>query len=184
MKLSEMTREIVTRLSSTADVRGLIVTEAGIAMEHDPARGANAYRHIIYAGLRTFEYESLLVDIPAISDIRGSDIYMQMNGARLFSGDIIIAGYVDRVSRDPGDAIGQPISLSYGNCIERPAGLCRDEVVVGHLVREFENGLLVVNRAGEMWAADTGGIPLGRTWPSFEAGIFGLIEDRKKSKDI
>ena len=80
---------------------------------------ADAYLHEIYRGLTEDQLKQLerLIDLKFPEPLRA--FYRQANGLSLFSDSLSIRGLRTDYSRNP--AVREPVSLEYGNTIERPA---------------------------------------------------------------
>lgn len=86
----------------------------------DGIGGIHAYLHALYAPITSEQIDTLgkkiARTIPA--DIR--DLLQHCNGLSLFAGSLSIGGLRFNYSRKLSDEERQPVSLEYGNVIERP----------------------------------------------------------------
>lgn len=82
--------------------------------------GAHAYLHVLYAPLTIEQIETLEEKIarPVPEDLRR--LLQHFNGLSLFSGSLSIGGLRFNYSRKISDEERQPVSLEYGNVIEKP----------------------------------------------------------------
>jgi hypothetical protein len=71
----------------------------------------------------------------------------------------------------------QPISLDYGNTVERPPGLAEGELVFGGIVGEFVVGQLVIQGTGAVRLVHPNdGLDVAKTWSSFDNFIFAELD--------
>ncbi len=68
------------------------------------------------------------------------------NGLRY--ANISLYGVVTHIDRSVGLHVGQPISLDYGNVLEKPAGLSPDSIVIGSIVGWSSKGSYVMGQTG------------------------------------
>lgn len=96
------------------------------------------------------------------------------NGARLFN--LSLFGFVEQLSREV-NGLGQPISLRYGNEVERPSGLADDELVIGGQVGWSSRGSFVLHASGAVSlvhpedAAD-----VAARWPTLDAMLSAELD--------
>ncbi|HTU10095.1 MAG TPA: hypothetical protein VMG08_04270 [Allosphingosinicella sp.] len=89
------------------------------------------------------------------------------NGLRI--ANISLYGVVEGIDRSVM-GIGQPISLRYGNVIERPAGLRETDMVVGGIVGWSSTGAFVMaDDATVRLVHARDGADVADAWPSLEA---------------
>jgi len=173
-----MTHALVTLLSSSVNSNEITQTSNGIAIGRERHRGRLAYKHIIYRGID----QELISDIyhyyPHIHYSTIELLYKGMNGARLFSGQISIRGFIGNYNKRIIDDLGQPVSLRYGNDIERPKHLNSTDFVIGSVVDDRGSATIIVSREGRMIIDGPLFFDCERTWDSPSIGILELIESR------
>jgi hypothetical protein len=136
--------------------RGWVKHEGGgLQVCHRPSIAPHAYLHWVYPRLleERLAQTELAYGKPLPAEYRR--FLAWANGARLFDGHLSLTGsHVVGSSRDlldrSGVGMGQPISLDYGNHIERPCGLPSTAWAIGTLSGWSGQGRLVLTQAGEV----------------------------------
>ncbi|MBP6014629.1 MAG: hypothetical protein KBA31_20545 [Alphaproteobacteria bacterium] len=149
----------------------------GVCIGPTPWEGSNAYLHEVYEPLTLAEVRGLEVHYrTTLSDgMRG--FFLNANGASLFGSILSISGVVGLIDRKVTGGIRQPISLDYGNVVERPRGLERSDFVFGGIIGDSVVGQLVVaTNGGVRLVHPTNGKDVGDGWDTFESFIFGEID--------
>ena len=90
------------------------------------------------------------------------------NGLRI--ANVSLHGVIGQVDRSVGPGIGQPISLDYGNLIERPPNLGATDMVVGGIVGWSSSGDYVMDRDGAVRLVHSqDGNDVADEWPDLKA---------------
>lgn len=141
--------------------------QGGFVLRHMPHVGEFAFLGRIYdpvgpalAGL--WSTKANAVDHPYMSIM--SEV---ANGLRM--ANLSLFGIVERVDRSVGPRAGQPISVDYGNVVEKPKGLDAKDLVIGGAVGWSSKGYYVMSRNGAVRLthhANAGDI--ADEWPSLE----------------
>jgi hypothetical protein len=104
------------------------------------------------------------------------------NGAQLFGMDLF--GFVDRIDRSMDGRLGQPISLRYGNEVERPNELADSDFGIGGISGWSSRGTLVMGEAGDVRLVHpVDGRDVAATWPSLDDMIQSEIARLSKLYD-
>ena len=82
--------------------------------------GAHAYLHVLYAPINGEQIDMLEKKIARSIPANIRDLLQHCNGLSLFCGSLSIGGLRFNYSRKLSDEERQPVSLEYGNVIERP----------------------------------------------------------------
>jgi hypothetical protein len=144
-----MTRDqLLALLLKGIDARP-VTLNGGVLLGHKPFEAPMAYLHRIYPCLTTQQLRTIERDLGRkVPKSYGNFLCSVGNGARLF--EISLYGSVGQLRRDLTDPLGQPISLNYGNAIERPDGLDEDTFAIGGMVGWSSSGTLVMEPTGEV----------------------------------
>lgn len=144
-----MTRDkLLALLSSGLDARPIAIGD-GVLLCHTPFVAPLAYLHRIYPALSPKELAILDGELGRNVPKNYGDFLCSVgNGASLFG--MSLYGFVGQLRRDPTDPLGQPISLRFGNAIERPNGLDEDTFAIGGMVGWSSKGTLVMEPTGEV----------------------------------
>lgn len=168
-----MTRErLVVLLSSSLDARPELVG-GGVLIGHTPDVAPLAYLHRLYPVLSRGDLVGLADSVgrPVPPDY-ATFLCDAGNGARLFA--LHLYGYVGQLRRDASDPLGQPVSLSYGNVVERPSGLDDETLAIGGMVGWSARGCLVMTAArAVLLVHPIDGRDVAASWPSLDA----MLED-------
>lgn len=79
-------------------------------------------------------------------------------------------GLVELVDRSVGPSAGQPISIDYGNVIERPGGLAKDQMVIGGTTGWSSRGVYIIDSDGRVRLTHyTDADDVAAEWGSLEA---------------
>jgi len=70
------------------------------------------------------------------------------NGLRFVS--LNLYGVIHSIDRSVGPGAGQPISIDYGNLIERPAGMDEGQMVIGGAVGWSSRGVFIIDDQGRV----------------------------------
>lgn len=144
-----MTRDQLLALLSKGIDASPVAIGDGVLLCHKPFEAPMAYLHRIYPNLSLQQLRTLERDLGRkVPKSYGDFLCLVGNGARLF--EISLYGFVDQLRRDRTDPLGQPISLNYGNAIERPHGLAEDTFAIGGMVGWSSRGTLVMEPTGEV----------------------------------
>lgn len=158
---------MVTRLRQMADEGTKKVTGVLMVAKLPPRPDglfSQAYLHEIYAPLSEPEIEALEQDAGRVIPSDLSAFYRLANGLSLFAGSLSINGARTDYSRSPD--VRQPVSLRYGNQIERPAGAPLDAVQFGFYSADPGHHAWI-DGSGEVYVTALGRpAPKLRTWPS------------------
>ncbi len=145
----------------------------GVILCHTPSVAPLAYLHRIYPVLLPEQIAQLEVEIGQAPprDYRAF-LTSVGNGASLYN--LSLYGFVHGLVRDAADPLGQPISLRYGNIIERPHGLHEDAIAIGGMVGWSSRGLLVMEPGGEVLLVHPhDGSDVAVRWPDLD----GMLQD-------
>ena len=97
------------------------------------------------------------------------------NGASLFN--LSLYGLVQRIDRLGSLPLGQPISLDYGNSIERPKGLRAESFAIGGMVGWSSRGVLIMEPAGEVALVHlSDGEDVAAQWPDLDTMLTSEIQ--------
>lgn len=144
-----MSREkLLALLSNRLEAHPTFI-DGGVVLCHTPFVAPQAYLHTIYPVLAPAQFEQVEGTIARTlpEDYHGF-LRLVGNGARLYN--LSLYGLVGQLRRDATDPLGQPISLRYGNLVERPLGLQEDAVAIGGMVGWSSRGLLIMQPGGEV----------------------------------
>ena len=149
----------------------------GLLVCHTPDRGAHAYLHRVHPGLS----EARLAETEAAYGRPLPAEYRRFlawaNGASFFQGHLGFNGsHVSGAGRDPidrsGRGVGQPISLDYGNAVERPRNAPPTAWAIGTISGWSGQGCLLLNQAGEVRLCALGDADdVAAVWPSLSVLI-------------
>ena len=90
------------------------------------------------------------------------------NGVRI--ANLSLYGVIEQIDRSAGPGIGQPISLDYGNVVERPPNLDDSDMVIGGIVGWSSKGDYVMARDGQVRLVHPqNGRDVADEWPSLDA---------------
>lgn len=148
--------------------------EGGVRLGHTPFVAPLAYLHRVYPPLASVELTELEDAIGRPVGRYGNFLLGVGNGARLFN--LSLFGFVEQLSREV-NGLGQPISLRYGNEVERPSGLADDELVIGGQVGWSSRGSFVLHASGAVSlvhpedAAD-----VAARWPTLDAMLSAELD--------
>lgn len=166
-------RKLVTLLSDTADGQPTLV-DGGFLWMARPDLAPKAYRHRVYDGLDEVGLQAVVrryggrANKPALAWLRAA------NGARLFDGMVVLKGLVSSQRRDAADALGQPISLDYGNLYGVPSFVDSDQFVAGTCILGNDLIPIVIDSDGHL-IAFYNGTEVGR-WSSVWDFVAGLSD--------
>lgn len=166
-------RKFVTLLSDTADGQPTPV-DGGLLWMARPEIASKAYRHRIYDGLDEVGLQDVVqrygcrANRPALAWLRAA------NGARLFDGMVVLKGLVSSQRRDPADALGQPISLDYGNIIGVPSFADPDQFVAGTFILDDDILPIIIDSGGQTVVFNDG-VEMSR-WRSIWDFVAGLSD--------
>jgi len=164
-----MTREkLVALLSDGLDARPEFIG-GGVLLCHIPAIGPLAYLHRVYPILTPEDFDALVSRVGRPVPRGYSDFLHRVgNGARLFK--LSLDGFVGQLRRSATDSLGQPISLDYGNVVERPSGLDDDTFAIGGMVGWSSRGCLIMEPSGEVLLVHSvDGQDVAARWPDLDA---------------
>lgn len=83
--------------------------------------------------------------------------------------NVSLFGVIEQIDRS-GRGVGQPISLDYGNVVERPAGLSNTDIVIGSVVGWSSRGAYVMSREGAVRLTHYGdGADVADRWPNLDS---------------
>lgn len=90
------------------------------------------------------------------------------NGVRI--ANISLYGVIEQIDRSVGPGVGQPISLDYGNVVERPANLDDSDMVIGGIVGWSSRGAYVIGHEGAVRLVHySNGGDVADEWPNLNA---------------
>lgn len=148
--------------------------EGGVLLGPTPFVAPLAYLHRIYPPLAPVELRELAGAIGRPVGRYGDFLRDVGNGARLFN--LSLYGFVEQLSREVS-GLGQPISLRYGNVVERPSGLADDELVIGGLVGWSSRGSFVLHASGAVSLVHReNGADVAARWPTLDAMLSAEID--------
>lgn len=167
--------ENVTRLSEHAKSSPEYL-DGGCRILHTPSVAPQAYFHRFYPALDLVDLEDLGAYYGRAVPSSFLGFLQQANGARLFGRLLHINGHLVQNVRS-SSGLGQPISLRYGNIVERPPYLNVDDFVIGGYVYGEIILPLGCNSFGEVsvFAGPDDGNIL-HSWKSFECFLSSEIE--------
>ncbi|WP_292065014.1 SMI1/KNR4 family protein [Brevundimonas sp. UBA7664] len=163
--------------------RGWAAHESGgLQVCHTPAVAPLAHLHWVYPGLT----EDRLVETEAAYAKPMPPEYRRFlgwaNGMSLFDGHLSFTGsHVVGSSRSLldqcGVGIGMPVSLDYGNVVERPAGLPATAWAIGVISGWSGQGRLVLNQSGEIRLCSlTDFDDVAAVWSTFGEMVLGEFD--------
>ena len=135
----------------------LTLFAANLSCPPQPAAGGHLYCHAPHAG--KFAYLGRVYD--PVSSMRAVDWFAEAghpghpyfsfvtevaNGLRVAS--ISLYGVIGQIDRSVGPGVGQPISLDYGNLLERPMNLGDTDMIIGGIVGWSSRGNFVMDQKG------------------------------------
>jgi hypothetical protein len=89
------------------------------------------------------------------------------NGLRI--ANLSLYGVVEQIDRATGPGVGQPISLDYGNVVERPTHLDASDMVIGAVVGWSSRGSYVMDRLGAVRLVHcSNGDDVAAEWPNLK----------------
>ena len=143
-----LTREtLLTLMSGALDAKPELVA-GGARLAHVPGGGALNYLLTLYPPLKTADIVALELEAGRPVPLAFRSFLTSVgNGLSLYH-VISIFGFVRELRRSTTDPIGQPISLRYGNVVERPRGLDEDDFGIGAMVGWSSRGTLVMSKDG------------------------------------
>lgn len=111
---------------------------------------SDAYLHEVYAGLAEDGIDDLeaLVGKKLPEQLRA--FYRQVNGLRIFAGSLSIRGLRRDYTRDIGTRL--PVSLEYGNTVEKPAGGTPSQLRFGGYSAQGTELVIDLDDPAEIWA--------------------------------
>jgi len=166
-----MTRDrLLALLSEGLDASPIAVGD-GVLLCHRPFEAPLAYLHRIYPSLSSEQFASLERDLDRRVPKNYCDFLCTVgNGASLFG--MSLYGYVDQLRRDATDPLGQPISLGYGNTVERPSEMDAETFAIGGMVGWSSRGKLLMEPSGEVLLVHhRDGRDIAARWPSLDTMI-------------
>ncbi|MFZ5721133.1 MAG: hypothetical protein ACOY5Y_16865 [Pseudomonadota bacterium] len=163
-----MTRDkLVALLSFGVDAEPELI-EGGVRICHTPFVAPLAYLHRIYPPLSRGDIIDLKQSL-AVPNLGGYGEFLAVvgNGARIFN--LSLGGFVRQLNRSL-HGLGQPISLDYGNVVERPSGLEDNALVIGGVTGWSSRGVFVQLASGEILLTHAkDGCDVAARWPSLDA---------------
>lgn len=154
----------------------------GLQVCHLPAVAPLAHLHRVYPGLT----EERLVETEAAYGKPLPAEYRRFlgwaNGMTLFDGHLgldgsHVVGTVRSLIDRSGVGIGMPVSLDYGNVVERPAGLPPAAWAIGVISGSSGQGRLVLNQAGEVRLCSLTDVDdVATVWSSFSEMLFSEFD--------
>lgn len=133
--------------------------------------GENEHLFGFFAGLNRSSIESAEETLGRKIPDHLHTFYSATNGAHIFN--ISIGGIVQEVRRETELDAAQPISLRYGNVVERPQGLHSDDFVFGSMTGYNVVGKLVTDAGGEVRLVHPQvGSDVAKSWTTFEGFLF------------
>jgi|SRR3984957_384116 hypothetical protein len=178
-----MTREKLVALLCSGLDAGPEFIGGGVLLCHTPAIAPLAYLHRIYPVLTPEDFDALESHVgrpvpPDYSDF----LHRVGNGARLF--ELSLHGFVGQLRRVATDPLGQPVSLRYGNVVERPRGLDDDTFAIGAMVGWSSRGSLIMEPSGEVLLVHpVDGQDVAARWPDLETMLESEISRRSSLYD-
>ncbi len=127
---------------------------------------ADSYLHEIYAGLKENEINDLerLINKKFPAQLR--EFYGYANGLSVFADSLSIRGLRRNYSRDIGARL--PVSLEYGNTIEKPDDWVRDQIRFGWYSAQGEELVIYLDNPTEICAVSENQGAVLYSWPSIE----------------
>jgi hypothetical protein len=129
--MQRMLRDIIVqRLRGVDDTGTVTLRDGTLLIRKNPVRAdkrfSGSYLHEVYSSLSEEQIRELemLIGRSLPPDLR--NFFGQANGLNLFSGSLSIQGLRKNYTRDP--SIRLPISLEYGNVLDRPAGQLKENM--------------------------------------------------------
>lgn len=148
----------------------------GLCIGRTPWEGPHGFLHEIYESLDEAQVQQLEASYEVVFDQSLRGFYRNANGCSLFS-ILSIGGVVGLVDRLVLRGVRQPVSLDYGNTVERPQGLGATDFIFGGIVGETIVGQLVIGRNGEVRLVHpTRGNDAAVVWQSFDDFLFSEID--------
>lgn len=126
-------QKLATLLSGSADGEPIVV-EGGFLWMARPDIAPKAYRHRVYDGLEEGKLQEVVQRYGRRANAAALAWLASANGARLFDGTVVLKGFVSSDVRDSKSALGQPISLDFGNIIGIPKFISADQFVAGTVI--------------------------------------------------
>ena len=162
---------------TTADLLALIATSfshrpqpvaGGVLFCHTPHVGELAYLGRVYDPVSTERARAWSARAHNQRNPYVSFVTAVANGLRIANIDLY--GVIEQIDRSIGPGIGQPISLDYGNLVERPANLHDTDMVIGAIVGWSSRGAYVMTHEGAVRLVHySNGGDVADEWPNLEA---------------
>lgn len=167
--------KLVSLLRELDDSGSLIQTNGTKLIKKNPPREdglfADSYLHEIYAGLDAQQINALESQIGKKLPDQLVEFYGYANGLRLFAGSLSIRGFRTAYGRDVDARL--PVSLEYGNVIEKPKGGVEGQIRFGWYPAQKAELVIFFDKPGEICAVpkfENG--PIIYSWPGIENLLF------------
>jgi hypothetical protein len=156
----------------------------GLAVCHRPQVAPMAYLHLVYPPLSEAAIDAADEHYSRPIPAAYRAFLGCANGCRLFEGfdlggSLLQNDGAEHIDRSLANVLGHPISLSYGNSVERPSGLSETVLIIGGMTGWNARGALAMTQAGDVALVHPDdGHDVAVRWPSLEAMLLSEIERR------
>ena len=163
-----MTRDDLLTLVATSFSQCPQSVAGGTLFCSTPHQGDTAYLGRIYDPLSHDRAVAWLSKADQPGNPYRSFLTTVANGLNV--ANLTLYGVVEEIDRSAGHGIGQPISLDYGNLVERPGDLSSDDLVIGGMVGWSSRGVYVLDRDSRVRLAHPeNGADVAAYWSDLEA---------------
>ena len=140
---------------------------------------SDAYLHEIYAGLKENEIDDLEASACKKLPEQLREFYRYANGLSIFADSLSIRGLRRNYTRDTGSRL--PVSLEYGNVIEKPEGNARSQLRFGWFSAQDAELVIDLDNPMEICAVPScQNSPVLYRWSSLEALLSTEVDRMSK----
>jgi hypothetical protein len=162
-----MTPDDLLNLVATSFLHQPQAAAGGFLFCHTPHVGAFAYLGRVYGPISSECASAWAAKARGLTSPYLSFVTKVANGLRI--ANISLYGVIEQVDRTVGQGVGQPISLDYGNVVERPANLNDTDLVIGGIVGWSSRGCYIMDREGAIRLTHhTDGADVIDSWDSID----------------